>query len=142
MDARAENKKRILVVDDDPAFQESTRVILESEGYEVRLAGDSRAGLESLARVNPDLIILDVMMADSWDGYRFARALQEDGRYRAWRDVPIIMLTAAYEDAMFQFETHPLREFVHVHDLASKPLSPQQLIDRVARHLSPETGRG
>ena len=116
-------------------------MILESVGYTVFLAASSTEGLRNLFQVQPDLVILDVMMTDDQDGYRFARALAEDPRYREHSNIPIIMLTAAYGDALYQFEAHPFEEFVHVHDLASKPLSPQELINRVQRHLGPACGR-
>ncbi len=139
---RSQNRShRILVVDDDPAFQESTRVILESAGYVVYLAANSGEGLRNLCQIGPDLIILDVMMTDDRDGYRFARSLAEDPRYHDYRNTPVIMLTAAYGDTLYQFESHPFEEFVHVHDLVSKPLSPEDLINRVQRYLGPTSGR-
>jgi CheY-like chemotaxis protein len=55
-------KKKILLVDDDPDFVEAVKVIVESGGYEVRVAYDGQEGLEAVAEEKPDLIVLDVMM--------------------------------------------------------------------------------
>ncbi len=132
------NAKRILVVDDDPAFQESTRTILEAEGYVVFSKPDSQSALRALHQVKPDLILLDVVMADNHDGYRFAWTLQEDEYFLDFRQIPIIMLTGVYSDALYEFERRPYQEFVHVHDLVSKPLTPANLVNLVRSWLNPE----
>lgn len=54
--------KKILLVDDDPDFVEAVKVIVESGGYEVKVAYDGKEGLEAVAEEKPDLIVLDVMM--------------------------------------------------------------------------------
>ena len=55
-------KKKILLVDDDPDFVEAVRVIVESGGYDVRVAYDGKEGLEAVAEEKPDLILLDLVM--------------------------------------------------------------------------------
>lgn len=54
--------KTILVVDDELANAEVLSLILEDEGYRVAIASNGRAGLERVAEVKPDLVILDYMM--------------------------------------------------------------------------------
>ena len=79
---------RILVVDDDRAVRDSIRRSLEFNGYTVEVATD---GVEALARtpqVQPDAIVMDVMMP-RLDGLETTRALRNAGN-----DVPIIVLTA------------------------------------------------
>ncbi|MDQ3481382.1 MAG: response regulator transcription factor [Actinomycetota bacterium] len=79
---------RILVVDDDRAVRDSLRRSLEFNGYEVALAND---GVEALARINgldPDALIVDVMMP-RLDGIETTRALRAAGN-----DLPILVLTA------------------------------------------------
>ena len=56
------DKKKILLVDDDPDFVEAVKVIVESGGYDVRVAYDGKEGLAAVAEDKPDLIVLDVMM--------------------------------------------------------------------------------
>jgi len=136
MNESSKNTRRILVIDDDPAFRKSTRMILEQEGYEVYSASDAMEGLKTLPVADPALIILDVVMADSQDGYRFAWTLRDDERFKKYRDVPIVMTTVAYGDTLYQFESHPFTEFVPIQDLAPKPLSPDDLLERVARLLN------
>jgi two-component system response regulator MprA len=79
---------RILVVDDDRAVRDSLRRSLEFNGYEVALAND---GVEALARINgldPDALIVDVMMP-RLDGIETTKALRAAGN-----DLPILVLTA------------------------------------------------
>jgi len=83
----------ILVVDDEERVRSLLRQYLTLEGFEVLTAADGREALQ-MARQNPDLIVLDVMMP-VLDGYEFLR------RYRAesYGTAPVIMLTARVEDA-------------------------------------------
>jgi len=67
--------KRVLVVDDHPAFRASARRLLESEGYSVvGEAGDGANALESVATLSPDLVLLDVQLPDI-DGFEVAERI-------------------------------------------------------------------
>ncbi|MEX5708881.1 response regulator transcription factor [Parafrankia sp. FMc6] len=79
---------RVLVVDDDAAVRESLERSLRFEGYEVRTAPDGVAALEVVARDQPDIVVLDVMMP-RMDGLETCRRLRARGD-----DVPVLMLTA------------------------------------------------
>ena len=85
-----QNKKEVLVVDDDPLVLQVLREPLERAGYNVTTA---LHGLEALQRVKnkrPDLIILDILMP-LMDGFKVARFLKFDKKYK---DIPIIVLTS------------------------------------------------
>ena len=79
---------RILVVDDDQAVRDSLRRSLAFNGYDVDLAADGLAALESIAKSRPDAAILDVMMP-RLDGLEACRRLRSAGE-----DLPILVLTA------------------------------------------------
>jgi two-component system, OmpR family, response regulator MprA len=79
---------RILVVDDDRAVRESLRRSLEFNGYQVELASDGQAALESVTSARPDAMVLDVMMP-RLDGLEVCRRLRGTGD-----DLPILVLTA------------------------------------------------
>ncbi|OUZ11587.1 DNA-binding response regulator [Aeromicrobium sp. PE09-221] len=79
---------RILVVDDDRAVRDSLRRSLEFNGYTVDLAADGAEALARVPQVQPDAIIMDVMMP-RLDGLEATRALRSAGN-----DVPILVLTA------------------------------------------------
>jgi CheY-like chemotaxis protein len=119
---------KILVVDDDPDFVESTRLVLEPNGYEVVSAGNSDEGLSKLAEENPDLVILDVIMSTVLDGLSMSQQMHEVAEYKK---VPILMVTSiANTDYAALF---PTDEYVNIHGFLSKPVSPDQLLSHVRR---------
>jgi DNA-binding NtrC family response regulator len=64
--------QKVLVVDDDPSFVAAATPILESKGYKVEAAYDSKEAMEKIERLKPDLIVLDIMMErlSSWKDRR------------------------------------------------------------------------
>ena len=80
----------ILVVDDNHDNQELTKILLEYEGWEVRIAGDAQTALDTLASYHPRLILMDVQMP-GMDGLELTRRLRADS---AFEDVSIVALTA------------------------------------------------
>ncbi len=84
------DKKRILVVDDEPKLVEMVKTRLEANDYEVLTATNGQEALDKARTEKPDLIILDVMLPKI-DGYKVCRMLKFDEKYKA---IPIIMFTA------------------------------------------------
>ena len=118
---------RILIVDDTPANIQSLSAILKWSGYEISVATNGRQALEVVARVRPDLILLDVMMPEM-DGFEACAQLK---RSPEWHDIPIIFLTSKTEtaDIVRGFELGAV-------DYVSKPFNPPELLARVNTHLS------
>jgi two-component system response regulator MprA len=83
-----DRRARILVVEDEPAVRESLVSSLTFEGYEVAEASDGVAALERLAKSEPDLVVLDVLMP-RMDGLTTCRRLRAQGS-----TLPVLMLTA------------------------------------------------
>jgi CheY-like chemotaxis protein len=69
---------KILIVDDDPAFQEFVCALFELEGHEPHAALNGRTALELYQQVDPDVILMDVLMP-GMDGYEVAEQLKELG---------------------------------------------------------------
>ena len=80
----------VLVVEDDPATRDLLRRLLESDGWTVAEAENGRSALGVLAHRVPALILLDLMMP-VMDGCQFAAELR---KVDAWRDIPVIVITA------------------------------------------------
>ncbi|MHB1318828.1 MAG: response regulator [Anaerolineae bacterium] len=122
----------ILIVDDDPDFVEATRMVLESAGYEVLSAIDGADGLRQVLEHQPDLVILDVIMASVLDGLNLSRDLADDP---LTRDIPILMVTSiANTDYAALF---PTDEYIHIDGFVSKPIAPQDLLRHAARLTTP-----
>lgn len=78
---------RILVVDDNEALRDNLAELLESEGYEVRLAADGARALDSLAHDPlPDVVLVDLLMP-GMDGNELVTRIREDGRLSRLRVV-------------------------------------------------------
>jgi CheY-like chemotaxis protein/signal transduction histidine kinase len=86
---------RILMVEDDELQRERVRGWLEGQRWIVQEAENGRQALASLQAVKPDLILLDLMMPEM-DGFAVVAALQKE---RAWRDIPVIVITSLDLDA-------------------------------------------
>jgi two-component system response regulator MprA len=83
--------RRLLLVEDDRGVRESLARALQYEGYDVTTAEDGGRGLELARSMDPDALILDVMMP-VLDGLEVTRKLRSTGT-----DVPILMLTARHQ---------------------------------------------
>jgi CheY-like chemotaxis protein len=121
---------KILVVDDDPDFLEATRMVLEPAGHEVITATDGDEGLERSREEEPDLVILDVIMSTVLDGLSMSQRMGEDPGQAS---IPILMVTSiANSDYR---ELFPTDEYIHIDDFVSKPIAPDDLLNRVDRLL-------
>lgn len=85
--------RRVLVADDEPAIRALCRVNLQLEGMEVLEADNGVAALEVVAREQPDLVLLDLMMPEL-DGWQVAQRLASS---EETRDLPIVVLSARTE---------------------------------------------
>jgi adenylate cyclase len=118
---------RILVVDDTPANIQTLAAILKEKGYQISVATNGKQALEVVARVQPDLILLDVMMPEM-DGFETCRRLKAAEQ---WRQIPVIFLTARTEtaDLVQGFELGAV-------DYVAKPFNAHELLARVNTHLT------
>jgi adenylate cyclase len=121
---------KILIVDDDPDFVEATRMILESNGYEVVSAANGDEGLAQVREHKPDLVILDVVMASVLDGLNMSERMYEDPTHR---DIPIVMVTSIAN--IDYAELFPTDEAVHIDSFLSKPVTPDRLLSEIRRFL-------
>ena len=88
-----QHRSRVLVVEDNPDLAYGLRNSLEIAGYDVVVADDGVAGVTQARELDPDLIVLDLMLP-GMDGYRVLRTLRDEGRA-----VPVLILTARGEEA-------------------------------------------
>ncbi len=121
--------KKILIVEDDGNIRELLRLYLEREGYEITEASNGEEGVEQWRKVNPDMILLDVMMP-IMDGWQVCKIIREESK------VPIIILTAKGEtfDKVNGLE-------MGADDYIVKPLEMREVVARVRavfRRFAPE----
>ena len=119
----ASGTKKILVVDDEPKIVEVISSYLSKTGYTVYEAFTGREALETFHRVNPALVVLDLMLPDL-SGEEICKALRKESR------VPIIMLTAKVgEEDILQGLGMGADDYI------TKPFSPRQLVARIGAVL-------
>jgi two-component system alkaline phosphatase synthesis response regulator PhoP len=121
------DKKRILVVDDEPDFAGIVQQNLENEGFEVEIAYDGDEGLEKVKANPPDAIVLDVMMPGK-DGYQVCAELKADERYM---DIPVILLTAVASHITSTRYSHRDGMSTEADDYLAKPASAEQITESI-----------
>ena len=115
--------KKILVVDDEKPISDIIKFNLKKEGYDVYTAYDGEEALQKVEEINPDLILLDLMLPKI-DGLEVAREV------RKTHNMPIIMVTAkdAEIDKVLGLE-------MGADDYVTKPFSNRELVARVKANL-------
>ena len=115
-------KSRILLVDDEPSIVKMVGKRLEVEGFEVVVAMDGQDALEKARTVNPDLIVLDLMLP-KLNGYEVCTMLKQDGRYQR---IPIVMFTAKAQD-----KDEKMGLECGANAYVRKPFRAQELLERI-----------
>lgn len=114
--------KTILLVDDEPNIVLSLEFLMKRAGYEVRVASDGDAAINSIKTSPPDLILLDINMAKR-DGFEVCQMIRTNP---AWRDIRVIMLTAKGRDIEREKGLA-----MGADDYITKPFSTQEVVDKV-----------
>jgi two-component system alkaline phosphatase synthesis response regulator PhoP len=126
-----EKRAKILLVDDDADFVESTRTVLESKPYDVIVAQNGDEGIKKAREARPDLIILDIIMPVK-DGFTAAEQLKKDPQLSR---IPTIMLTA-FAEKHAEAAMPVSRGFtLEAEDYIEKPVAPKELLARVEKQL-------
>ncbi len=123
---------KILMIDDDPDILTAIRIPLEASGHEFFEALTGNEGLEKVKQINPDLIILDVMMETATEGFQLSLQLRDrspNAEYAAYRDIPILMLTAIHTTTPLRFT--PDEDYLPVDAFLDKSADPDVLLAKV-----------
>ena len=126
-----EKKARIMLVDDDADFVDSTRAVLESQSYEVVVAVNGDEGLKKAREARPDLILLDIIMPVE-DGFTAAEQLRKDPELA---EIPLLMLTSYSVKGPGTAIPRSRGYELEADDYIEKPVSPKDLLAAVAKHL-------
>ena len=110
----------VLLVDDEPSILQLARMYLERDGFRIQEAKDGEAALEAITRLQPALVVLDVMLP-KLDGFEVCRRVRAENN-----SVAILMLTARDEDI-----DKILGLELGADDYLTKPFNPRELVARV-----------
>ncbi len=131
-------RRRVLIVDDDPDFVAGIRAILDRQ-YDTFVAYNPRDGWDALKQDHYDLLCLDIMMGRGAEGVMLARKIRKD---RELREMPVLIITGLREQIAFLFPgqaVHP--GFVPVDELVEKPVEPELLLQKAAALISASDAR-
>jgi two-component system alkaline phosphatase synthesis response regulator PhoP len=126
-----EKRTKILLVDDDADFVASTKMVLESEKYEVIVAHNGDDGLRQARSQKPDLILLDIIMPVE-DGFTAAEQLKKDP---VLLKIPVLMLTSFSQKGSGTGIPRGRGLSLEAEDYIEKPVSPRDLLSAVAKYL-------
>ncbi len=111
--------KLVLIVDDDESVRDLIEFIVKKEGFRVEKAADGEEALSKARSVNPDLILLDLMLP-KFGGFEILRELQSDET----GTIPIVIITGRYTD---RSTSDMIKQEPNVKDFLEKPVKPQVL---------------
>jgi DNA-binding response OmpR family regulator len=114
------SKRTVLCIEDEPETISLVKLILERKGFRVIGALDGLEGLDLARQVDPDLVLLDLLIPGI-DGWEVNRRMKADEQLR---DVPVIVLTGVHR-------TGERAQDLQVDDYITKPFSPKDLVRRV-----------
>jgi two-component system, OmpR family, response regulator VicR len=115
--------KKVLCIEDEPEMIDLIRLILGRKGFEVHGVFGGVEGIKKVREIQPDLVLLDLMMPDmdGWEVYQQMKAEPTT------RNIPVIVVTAKAQNIDKVLGLH----IAKVDDYIAKPFSPQELIESV-----------
>jgi len=129
--------EKILIIDDDDDLVHALRLPLEAAGYKVSRAASGNEGLQFIKDFKPDLVILDVMMDTTTEGFHVSltlRSPEPHSEYKEFSKVPILMLTSIHATTTLRFG--PDKDYLPVDAFMEKPIEPAELLKKVREHLA------
>ena len=123
------DKKKILVIDDEPDVVTFLTTLLDDNGYATISAKDGNEALEQVKAESPDLILLDITMPEK-SGVRFYRDVRENAEYK---DIPVVMVTGVMKE--FQKFISTRRQVPPPDGYIPKPVDTKVLLETIAKLL-------
>ena len=127
---------KVLLIDDDQDFRVSVKSLLETRGYEVLEAGSGHEGLRQVLEHKPDVILLDVMMETSGEGYGVTHALKYRDEYAEHRHVPILMVSSVEESPDERFPMSAEVEMIRPDTYLTKPLDIPRFLELLEKAVA------
>jgi DNA-binding response OmpR family regulator len=126
------SEKKILMIDDDPDYIASVENVVTARGYKFDSAPNGEEGIKKAKVYLPDLIILDVMMTKSTEGFEVSRALSQE---ESLKSIPVIMLTGIRDKMNLVFGFEPDSTWLPVKAVLEKTIKPDQLLAKIEEFI-------
>lgn len=124
--------RTILIIDDDRDYVAAIQHLFEHRGHIVLSAGDGRAGFDRAREARPDLILLDVMMAERTEGFFTLQRIRRDP---GLRDTPIMVVSSIYSQCP-HFTVDPQAGWLQADAFLAKPVEPATLLEQASRLMA------
>ena len=125
-----EKKRKILIVDDDPDILSQLQLLLESAGYQVFVANNSRKAFEIFEAELPDAVATDLMMEEMDSGFMLTYQIKKTEH---GRKIPVIILTSATYVTGYKFDafTSEEKDWLKCDAILNKPINVEELIQKI-----------
>jgi two-component system alkaline phosphatase synthesis response regulator PhoP len=124
--------KTILLVDDDQAFVESNKDLLEAYGYDILTAYDGASGFEIARTEHPDLMVLDVMITYDTEGFEIARKIREMPELDKMK---VLLVSGIAKVKNLPFTLESVKGWLPVDRVLEKPIDPARFIAEIEKLL-------
>lgn len=127
-------KKKILLVDDDIDLLEQNKILIESKGYEVITANSSKEGWEVFKKTNPDACVIDLIMEEYDSGFVLCHRIKKDEH---GKNIPVFILTSATYDTGFKFgaSTSEEKEWINADEVINKPVVIDDFVQKLENYF-------
>ncbi len=132
---QSDESKKILLVDDDIDLLEQNKVLIESKGYKVITAENSKDAWELFKQHKPDAAVIDLIMEEHDSGFILSHKIKKDGH---GKNIPVFILTSATYLTGFKFDasTEEEKEWIKCDGMLNKPVVIDDLVQRLESYFS------
>ena len=131
-------KAKVLVIDDDPDVLSTSRLFLQSRGFDVLTASEGEEGLKLAEQEKPDIVILDVMMPHGTEGFQWVWRVRHH-QDPALRTLPVIIVTSIHSTTDLRFregDADETGDYLPVQGFLDKPIDPDELAGKIESVLA------
>jgi CheY-like chemotaxis protein len=123
-------KKKILLVDDDLDLLEQNKILIESKGYEVVTANSSKEGWDVFRKNKPDAAVIDLIMEEHDSGFILCYRIKKDEH---GKHIPVFILTSATYETGFKFgaSTSEEKDWIKADAIVNKPVVIDDFVKRL-----------
>lgn len=132
---QSDAKKKILLVDDDIDLLEQNKLLIESKGYKVVTAENSKDAWDLFKAEKPDAAVLDLIMEEHDSGFILSYKIKKD---EYGKDIPVFVLTSATYITGFKFgsSTKEEKEWIKCDEILNKPVVIEELVQKLESYFA------
>jgi CheY-like chemotaxis protein len=129
-----EEKKKILLADDDPDLLEENKILFEAKGYKVVTAESGKEGWDKFSISKPDAAVIDLIMEEHDSGFILSHKIKSDSH---GKNIPVFLLTSATYLTGFKFGSYTSeeKEWLKCDEIINKPIVIDDLVMKIESYF-------